>query len=569
MPKISYIKIENFRKLKTFEYRFSKESNITCLIGRGDSGKSTLLEAISLVLSPSWNVSFTDTDFTDLDVSNPIRIEVIVYDLPESLKNLEGAGFCSLFLNPETLNEEDPDDNSLTSLRIICTVSSDLEPKWTMANSSNEFPISASNRSKLNVYLLSDYFDKYFSWNKGTPLAALLKKELIKEKTESESDGIIDIFRTVKQQIDEYKFDKFEAIQKHFLKNANRYGASLSEVKTTIDWKDLHYNEGRLSLHEDKIPFRLKGKGTKKILSIALQLSLIENSGIILIDEIEQGLEPDRVRQLVSILKKELNSQIIITTHSSNVVVELDCNDLYRMKGNTLYNLPKDGKNQSLARTNPEAFFSNHIIVAEGATEIGLLRAVNEQLMSQGINYSSKSIGIVDGKGSSMINYCGALLDAGYNVCLICDNDRDEDITSKKLLTERGALIIQSEQGFCIEQQIFKDVSWSSINELFEYGRKEKVLKILRNRQFLDADNNLVSDTLEIRSILGRIAGGKEDEEDQTGSTEGKLKKLDSWFKNISHGEVLGTLIFKDQNNFQKNYLGEMFSQLSNWIQNV
>lgn len=569
MPKISYIKIENFRKLKNFEYQFSKDANIVCIIGRGDSGKTTFLEAISLVLSPSWNVVFNDTDFYNLDVTIPIRIEAIVYDLPGSLNSLIGAGFCSIFLNAETLMEEEPCDSSILALRIILTVSSDLEPGWSMANSSNEFPIGASNRSKLNVFLVSDFIDKHFSWNKGTPLDALFKKEIKELKAGNEPSGVIEIFRNVKVSIDEHKFDKFASIEKNFVETAKRYGASLQEIKTSIDWKDLQYNEGRLCLHEEKIPFRLKGKGTKRLLSIALQLSLIENSGIILIDEIEQGLEPDRVRQFVSILKKESNAQIILTTHSSNAVVELDCNDLYRMMGDTLYNLPKDKANQSLARTNPEAFFAKRLIIAEGATEVGLMRAVNEQLISEGINFSAKNIGIVDGKGSTMLNYCGALLQAGYEVCLICDNDRIEDKKNKQRISDKGALIVQPEEGLCLEQQIFKNVSESSVYELFEFGKRDKVLNILRKENLINVDNNLIYCTLSVRELLGKIAGGKEIEENQSDSNNGEVKKLEGWFKTVSHGEDLGTFIFKDRMNFQDNHLGVMFSQLYTWISNA
>lgn len=567
MAKISYIKIENFRKLKEFEYQFSKEANMVCIIGRGDSGKSTLLEAISLVLSPLWNVVFNDTDFTDMDVTNSIRIEAIVYDLPDNLNSLNEAGYYSIFLNPNTLLEEEPNDSSISALRIILTVASDLEPKWLMANSSNEFSIGATNRSKLNVFLVSDLIDKHFSWNKGTPLAALLKKELKDTKGENQSSGIIDIFRTVKQSVDAAKFEKFASIEKLFVEIAMRYGASLQEIKTSIDWKDLQYNEGRLCLHEGKIPFRLKGKGTKRLLSIALQLSLIENSGIILIDEIEQGLEPDRVRQLVSILKKESKAQIIMTTHSSNAVVELDCNDLFRMKGDTLFNLPKDNTNQSLARTNPESFFAKRLLVAEGATEVGILRAVNENLIADGSNFSALGISVVDGKGSSMIKYCEALLKAGYDVCLFCDNDRRDDTKYKQKLVEMGAIIIQPENNLCIEQQIFKDISWNLVVELFEFGKElkgEKILFALREKGFLDTSNSLIKDNTHLRIDLGLLANGKE-----ITKTENQVEKEPkSWFKNVSHGEELGIIILKGLNNPYRTHLDEMFTNLYTWIYN-
>lgn len=36
-----------------FSHKFDKD--FVCLLGRGDSGKTTILDAISLVLSPNWN----------------------------------------------------------------------------------------------------------------------------------------------------------------------------------------------------------------------------------------------------------------------------------------------------------------------------------------------------------------------------------------------------------------------------------------------------------------------------------------------------------------------------------
>ena len=82
MAKIHTLKIKNFRGFESFEHVFGF-SNFICLIGRGDSGKTTILEAISRVLSPSWNLSFYDTDFYNCDISNPIEIEVTLYEVPK------------------------------------------------------------------------------------------------------------------------------------------------------------------------------------------------------------------------------------------------------------------------------------------------------------------------------------------------------------------------------------------------------------------------------------------------------------------------------------------------------
>ena len=99
MAKIHTLNISNYRSLKSFEQVFGK-TDFVCLIGRGDSGKTTILEAIAAVLSPSWNTPFYDTDFYNGDLTNSIEIEASLYDLPKTL--LSGNKFTS---NLRFLNE--------------------------------------------------------------------------------------------------------------------------------------------------------------------------------------------------------------------------------------------------------------------------------------------------------------------------------------------------------------------------------------------------------------------------------------------------------------------------------
>lgn len=56
MSHIKNIKIRNFRGIKELSQDFGNEKFIV-LIGRGDSGKTTILSAIYAVLSPSWNMA--------------------------------------------------------------------------------------------------------------------------------------------------------------------------------------------------------------------------------------------------------------------------------------------------------------------------------------------------------------------------------------------------------------------------------------------------------------------------------------------------------------------------------
>jgi predicted ATP-dependent endonuclease of OLD family len=66
MPRIRKIEIQNFRGIKDFAWLPS--AGINCLIGPGDSGKSSILDAIDYCVGARRNIQFSD------DVSG-MRIE--------------------------------------------------------------------------------------------------------------------------------------------------------------------------------------------------------------------------------------------------------------------------------------------------------------------------------------------------------------------------------------------------------------------------------------------------------------------------------------------------------------
>lgn len=109
------------------------------LIGRGDSGKTTILKAIAAVLSPNWNLSFSDWDFYHCDTTQPIVIEAVVKELPEELQKQNKYGLCLGLLKEDgtiTYDIEDMPDAEAEQcekvLTIRLTVTDELIPKWTV-----------------------------------------------------------------------------------------------------------------------------------------------------------------------------------------------------------------------------------------------------------------------------------------------------------------------------------------------------------------------------------------------------------------------------------------------------
>lgn len=89
MPKIRHIEVENFRVIKTFVVTIP---GLNCLIGPGDSGKSTILDAIDLALGARRSYTFNDADFYGLDVTKKITISITIGMLNDELLNFERYG---------------------------------------------------------------------------------------------------------------------------------------------------------------------------------------------------------------------------------------------------------------------------------------------------------------------------------------------------------------------------------------------------------------------------------------------------------------------------------------------
>ena len=323
--------------------------------------------------------------------------------------------------------------------------------------------------------------------------------------------------------------DFFEAYR-FYLK---RRGKDLS---AQIDIKENPYTGNSISLHEESIPYRLHGKGSKRLMSMAVQLEMTKQGGIVLIDELEQGLEPDRIVSLVRKLKQTSSGQVFITTHSLNVILEASSQNLFVLnKGCRTLSVVDESLDQC-RRTNPQAFFAKKIICCEGKTEQGFIRSLDAWLLKErNTSLSAKGVVIVNaGGGDKMYTYAVKLKSLGYNTCVFADDDKPQELaSSKNSATEAEVSLFLCEEGNCIEQQLFMDLPWEYVIEMVncdEDGFPNKHIQTTKDglkAKINDADND--EDQYNIRRELAKLS-----------TTKGR-----EWFKHIPGGEFLG-LIFTE-----------------------
>jgi hypothetical protein len=165
--RIRRLEIERFRGIKKLQWNI--DGNFICLIGPGDSTKTTILDAIESVLSPRWNLAFDDTDFYEAQTVEPILIIATVGDLPDEIKNEAKYGYMARGWSTDGELHDEPGVDDEVVISIELRVDPSLEPTWTVCNNRNldGKKISARDREKLGCARLGDFLDRHFSWDEG------------------------------------------------------------------------------------------------------------------------------------------------------------------------------------------------------------------------------------------------------------------------------------------------------------------------------------------------------------------------------------------------------------------
>lgn len=306
--------------------------------------------------------------------------------------------------------------------------------------------------------------DRQFSWARGSTLAKI---------TDTSVDDILvraqEVFAASATAIDLHSLEETVAIARAA---GVRMGAgSISESEARIEVPRL--TGASLALHTDKIPVAAAGLGSRRLLALGIELAGTASGGIVCLDELESGLEPHRVRHLIQALIATAASehgQVLFTSHSPTVIEELGAQYLQTVRnaaGDVTINDVSD-QLTPVVRANAAALLSRRVIVAEGKTEIGLLRAYVQPWAAShdGRTLAFEGVVVVDGGGSSAPERAKSLRRLGYPTLLFADSDRSLNPTPAELRAD-GVEVEQWPGATCTEQRLLTDLSWSAVEALF------------------------------------------------------------------------------------------------------
>ena len=437
MAKIRKIEIENFRCIKQLVWH--PTSGINCLIGPGDSGKSTVLDAIYLCLGARRNLQFFDTDFFGLKIDNPICITLAIGDLDDSMKSIDNYGLFLRSYNLKTnLIEDEPSEEKETDiiLSLNLCVAKDLDPVFTLLSDRARSQgvvktLSWKDRVALEPARIGTYANFNFNWQRGSVLNRITDERL------QASHVLIDALRNARETFGIQADEHLEGALNIVTQTAQEFGVSIGGMaRALLDMKSVSSGGETIALHgSDGVPLRALGVGSARLLVASLQRKVLGKPSIILSDELEYGLEPHRIIRFLGSLgaKEEHPGQVFLTTHSPVALKELSGDQLFVLrKKSTEHNVKCVGcKNhaQGTIRCFPEAFLATSVVICEGASEVGFLRGLDLYRVENGMtSLAAQGVALVDGNGfDNLYTRAMPFKDLGYRVLVFRDNDKKPD----------------------------------------------------------------------------------------------------------------------------------------------
>lgn len=420
--RVSRLSIENFRGIAKAELHFTGH---TLLVGGNNVGKSTICEALDLVLGPDRlnrtppveEFDFRNASYlaADGETPIPIRIEAVLTDLTEDIRNMCAASLefwhkaqHRLLGEGEVELVDHPDVEPC--LRLLTSARYDIEEDQFVARTTygraNEEPGEEPKPIPIRVKRAIGFLylrtirtgSRALSLERGTLLDNILR---MKEARKGMWESIRTRLASLDPPIDE---------------DATELGPILDEIESRLAEYIAPSSEGRstrlfvsqltrehlrktiaffltMGQGESAVPFHQAGTGTLNTLVLALLTfiaDLKKDNVIFAMEEPEIALPPHTQRRIANYLLEE-TSQCFVTSHSPYVIERFEPDGIVKLSRNEageLVGLPiklpagMKAKNyrQNFRRAIAEAMLGQGVIVGEGVTERDALLVVAQRM---------------------------------------------------------------------------------------------------------------------------------------------------------------------------------------------
>lgn len=541
-PRIVKLTIQRFRGIEDLTWR--PGSGVNVLLGGGDAGKTTILDAIALLLSPSNSTQVGESDYWRRDVENGFNIEG-VFSIPDEsgvLDELQATAWpwewdgTDAILPDPNVDPEDPNErDSVYIFRVRGTNDFDLSYEIVQPNGKPDY-LPVGVRRKIGLVWLEgdDGSDRDLRLVYGSALDRLLSDRSLRARLAS---GIAEL--KIKHHLTEEARENLSRLEVAFSSRA--LPAGLDVGLTGGRRLSLNALIGLTALeHGQPLPLASWGAGTRRLAALEIAATNQKGTPISVVDEVERGLEPHRQRALMRALNNA-GTQAFVTTHSPIVLSASMQANLWCL--DTAGNIgPLSGTALKHVERDPEAFLARIAVVAEGITEVGFVgyfldRALGGLMLEHGV-------WITDGGGNERsLGLMEDLSRAGIQVAGFVDFEGNNPQRWQRLRTAMGPLLFQWKDG-CLEQNVIACLPEESLLELIEDPKGERTGQRLRTIQDrLQAEDkdwpNLMAKAENIIETVCEAASGEVPNWVPSDRRKEFKNHARTWFKNEEGGREL------------------------------
>ena len=541
---IYHLAIERFRGIKTLSWRPQKGLNI--ILGGGDVGKTTILDAIALLLNPTNFANLLDTDYYLRDVDAGFVIEAVL-SLPSGsgvnnqLKpswpwEWNGTEAVVPSADPSAAKTSEP----VHRLRVRGTEDLDLAYEIVQPNGDAD-SLSVALRRSIGLVRLGgdDRNDRDLRLVQGSALDRLLSDKGLRSRMASElakSD--------VKENLTADAKKTLQKLDKTFKKQSLPNGLDLAITGgqgpsiAALVGLTAHYVGVQL-------PLANWGAGTRRLSALAIAEQNQGESPVTLVDEVERGLEPYRQRALVEKLQAG-NSQVFVTTHSPSAISAASDAALWYVDHLSEIGLLDPVKTAKHRRTDPDTFLSRLAIIGEGATEVGFVSAFLEKAIGSSLQQCGIYVG--DGGGhEKTLDLLEALAKGGLRFGCFADEENKYPTRWNALATRLDKLLFRWKSG-TIEKNIIGAVPDDKLEALLTDPENDKTglrLRTLAYRLGLSQKDfrSIKAKATDLKALVIETALGTVPPDRITEKKEYEVHGQ-AWFKSIAGGRELTAKLF-------------------------
>ena len=464
--RIYKLTIQRFRGIHSLMWLPAKGMNV--ILGGGDVGKTTILEAIALLLSPSNTAVISEADYWARDSAQEFVIEAVI-TLPETT----GIGTQNTFAWPWAWNGQDaiaPSADGAVDLpapgepvyRVRVRGTTELELAWEVMQPNDEFDhFSTAVRRRIGLVRMSadERNDRDLRLVYGSALDRLLADNALRARIGKQVAGL-----NLHESLNDKGKEAIESLDVRMadaaLPSALKLGLTTSQGLSIGALIGLLATKNGVAL-----PLSSWGAGTRRMAALEIASSTDKEASVTLIDEIERGLEPYRLRKLINILTGQ-NGQIFLTTHSPVAISCAEDAHLWYLDSlGSIGALPRD-KIGPQQKRDPETFLARVAVIAEGPTEVGFLQYLLEKAFEG--NPLDHGVRVCDGQGNgATLDLLETLASSGLLFAGLADDEGTAPERWKKLKEKLKGRLHQWPKG-CTEDHVIGAVPEANLLELLK-----------------------------------------------------------------------------------------------------